>query len=110
MGSAVFAFLQQFNRLLLGGVAIYSSCCRDFDLIFVQVMTFDISIIPQPGPENHSVDFIPIIRSGAWADIGNFRPRMEDVYICADNFMSDYGLKNAIDGPISFYGVLFSLS
>ena len=73
-------------------------------------MTFDISAIPQPGPENHGVDFIPIIRSGAWADIGNFRPRMEDVYICADNFMSDYGLKNAIDGPISFYGVLFSLS
>ncbi|KAJ6758528.1 PROTEIN PHOSPHATASE 2C [Salix koriyanagi] len=68
-------------------------------------MTFDISIIPQPGPENHGVDFIPIIRSGAWADIGNFRPQMEDVYICFDNFMSEYGLKNAIDGPNSFYGV-----
>ncbi|KAF9662173.1 hypothetical protein SADUNF_Sadunf18G0025800 [Salix dunnii] len=68
-------------------------------------MTFDISAIPQPGLENHGVDFIPIIRSGAWADIGNFRSQMEDVYICSDNFMSDYGLKNAIDGPNSFYGV-----
>jgi protein phosphatase 2C family protein 2/3 len=90
---------------------IYSSCCRDFDLIFVQVKTktLDISVKPQLGAENHDADFIPIIRSGAWADIG-FRSSMEDVFLCADNFMNDYGLKNAIDGPNSFYGVLVSFS
>ncbi|KAH8482696.1 hypothetical protein H0E87_029959 [Populus deltoides] len=70
----------------------------------VKTKTLDISVKPQLGAENHDADFIPIIRSGAWADIG-FRSSMEDVYICADNFMSDYGLKNAIDGPNSFYGV-----
>ncbi|KAG6740375.1 hypothetical protein POTOM_055824 [Populus tomentosa] len=87
-------------------MVIYSSCCRDFDLIFVQVKTktLDISVKPQLGAENHDAAFIPIIRSGACADIG-FRSSMEDVYICADNFMSDYGLKNANDGPNSFYGV-----
>ena len=75
----------------------------------VKTKTLDISVKPQLGAENHDADFIPIIRSGACADIG-FRSSMEDVYICADNFMSDYGLKNANDGPNSFYGVLFSFS
>ncbi|KAJ8751779.1 hypothetical protein K2173_025965 [Erythroxylum novogranatense] len=49
--------------------------------------------------------FTPVIRSGAWADIG-FRPSMEDVFLCVDNFMTDYGIKNTvIDGPNAFYGV-----
>ncbi|OMO52185.1 phosphatase 2C (PP2C)-like protein [Corchorus capsularis] len=54
--------------------------------------------------ENHGAEFIPIVRSGAWADIG-FRTSMEDVYLCIDDFMHDYGLKNFADGPSAFYGV-----
>ncbi|GKV42058.1 hypothetical protein SLEP1_g49507 [Rubroshorea leprosula] len=54
--------------------------------------------------QNHDVDFIPIVRSGACADIG-FRTTMEDVYLCVDNFMHHYGLKNFTNGPSAFYGV-----
>lgn len=49
-------------------------------------------------------EFIPTLRSGAWADIG-FRSTMEDVYICTETFMCDYGLKNFFEGPNAFYGV-----
>uniref|UniRef100_A0A7N0U9C9 protein-serine/threonine phosphatase n=1 Tax=Kalanchoe fedtschenkoi TaxID=63787 RepID=A0A7N0U9C9_KALFE len=49
-------------------------------------------------------DFTPVIRSGAWADIGN-RKTMEDVYVCLDNFTRDYGLENSTDGPNAFYGL-----
>ena len=90
---------------------MYSSFCQGFDHIFVQVKTktLDIPVKPNLGAESHDADFVPIVRSGAWTDIG-FRSSMEDVYICADNFTSDYGLKNATDGPNAFYGVLFSFS
>ncbi|KAJ6924685.1 protein phosphatase 2C 22 isoform X1 [Populus alba x Populus x berolinensis] len=70
----------------------------------VKTKTLDISVKPNLGEEKHDADFVPIVRSGACADIG-FRSSMEDVYIRADNFMSDYGLKNATDGPNAFYGV-----
>ena len=50
-------------------------------------------------------EFIPIVRSGAWTDIG-FRSRMEDVYVCVDDFMHHYGLQHTSDGPNAFYGVL----
>ncbi|KAE8700169.1 putative protein phosphatase 2C 27 [Hibiscus syriacus] len=52
----------------------------------------------------HGAEFIPVVRSGAWAEIG-FRTSMEDVYLCVDDFMHDFGLKNFADGPRAFYGV-----
>ncbi|XWS70834.1 hypothetical protein CRYUN_Cryun03dG0083000 [Craigia yunnanensis] len=54
--------------------------------------------------ENHVVELTFIVRSGAWADIG-FRTSMEDVYLCVDDFVHNYGLKNFTDGPSAFYGV-----
>ncbi|KAE9586978.1 putative protein-serine/threonine phosphatase [Lupinus albus] len=54
--------------------------------------------------EDCQSDFLPELRSGAYADIG-FRSTMEDVYICADNFMQNSALKNHIDGPSAFYAV-----
>lgn len=48
--------------------------------------------------------FLPVIRSGACADIGS-RRSMEDVYVCVDNFVRDYALTNMADGPNAFYGV-----
>lgn len=69
----------------------------------------DISTENGLGVDDSEKQFIPVVRSGAWADIG-FRPSMEDVYLCVDNFMHDYGLENVIDGPSAFYGVcIFSL-
>lgn len=56
------------------------------------------------GVDDHQSQFCPIVRSGAWTDIG-FRSSMEDVYVCVDNFMQDYGLKDFPDEPNAFYGV-----
>lgn len=58
------------------------------------------------GVDDHQSQFCPIVRSGAWTDIG-FRSSMEDVYVCLDNFMQDYGLKDFPDEPNAFYGVFF---
>ncbi|GAB4854147.1 hypothetical protein Ancab_022732 [Ancistrocladus abbreviatus] len=49
-------------------------------------------------------EFMPILRSGAWTDIG-FRSSMEDVYVCVDDFMLHYGLEHVSEGPNAFYGV-----
>ncbi|KAF7830246.1 putative protein phosphatase 2C 22 isoform X1 [Senna tora] len=54
--------------------------------------------------EDCKSEFLPKLRSGACANIG-FRSSMEDVYVCVDNFMLDYGHKNHTDGPSAFYGV-----
>ena len=61
----------------------------------------DIAVESGHVVENHVAEFTLIVRSGAWADIG-FRTRMEDVYLCVDDY---YGLKNFTDGPSAFYGV-----
>lgn len=54
--------------------------------------------------ESTDVEYIPVVRSGGWADIGS-RSTMEDVYICCDNFLRDFGPENCEEGPSSFYGV-----
>ncbi|XP_006657104.1 probable protein phosphatase 2C 57 [Oryza brachyantha] len=48
--------------------------------------------------------YVPVVRSGGWADIG-LRRTMEDVFICSDNFIQDFGLESFEDGPSAFYGV-----
>ncbi|CAN0877650.1 Probable protein phosphatase 2C 22 [Linum grandiflorum] len=70
----------------------------------MKTSTLDISVESEVSIQAHVADYIPIIRSGAWADIG-FRPNMEDVYTCVDDFATDYGLKHQIDRPNAFYGV-----
>lgn len=69
--------------------------------------TASISIEPRLNIEDRATDYVPILRSGAWGDIG-FRSSMEDAYVCVDDFIHDYGLKNVSDGPNAFYGVHFS--
>ncbi|XP_047340713.1 probable protein phosphatase 2C 22 isoform X2 [Impatiens glandulifera] len=55
--------------------------------------------------DDSAKEFVPVLRSGAWEDIG-FRSTMEDVQICVDNFMRDYGTRNvAEEQPNAFYGV-----
>lgn len=49
-------------------------------------------------------DFVPIVRSGGWADIG-FRPSMEDTHVCVDNITLDYGISSFTEGPNAFYAV-----
>ncbi|XP_019175699.1 PREDICTED: probable protein phosphatase 2C 22 [Ipomoea nil] len=64
----------------------------------------DVSIEPKSPIGDPVVDFIPVLRSGAWADVGS-RSSMEDVYVCADNFLQDYRFGNSTEGPNAFYGV-----
>lgn len=66
--------------------------------------TRSLSIEPRLNNEDRATEFVPILRPGAWADIG-FRSCMEDAYVCVDDFIHDYGLKNVNDGPNAFYGV-----
>ena len=54
--------------------------------------------------ESIDTEFIPVVRSGGWADIGS-RHTMEDVFICSDNFMQDFGFESSGEGPSAFYGV-----
>jgi len=61
---------------------------------------------PEKSRENCNSEFLPIVRSGGWAAIG-FRRSMEDVYVCCDNFMHEYGLMELGEGPSAFYGVCF---
>ncbi|KAM2274005.1 hypothetical protein ACFX1S_043863 [Malus domestica] len=70
----------------------------------MKTKTNEINVEPGVQAKNFESKFIPIVRSGAWDDIGS-RPNMEDVYVCVDNFVNDYGLKNHTDGPNAFYGV-----
>ena len=72
----------------------------------VKTKTTGIAIEPRLSSEDHGTEFIPILRSGAWSDIG-FRSSMEDVYVCVDNFMHDYSVKNFSERSNAFYGVSF---
>lgn len=71
----------------------------------MKTKTSDVSVEPGLGVEDCESEFIPIVRSGAWADVG-FRSNMEDVYVCVDNFTRDNRLWNLTDGPSAFYGVI----
>ncbi|KAK6116870.1 hypothetical protein DH2020_049400 [Rehmannia glutinosa] len=71
---------------------------------WVKTRSSDISIEPRLKRDDSDTEFIPLLRSGAWADIGS-RSSMEDVYVCADNLMRDYGLDSSSKRPTAFYGV-----
>lgn len=72
----------------------------------MKTTTFEVRSEPEKSRENCGSEFLPIVRSGGWADIG-FRRSMEDAYVCCDNFEHEYGYKNLGDGPSAFYGVLY---
>ncbi|KAF5206353.1 phosphatase 2c protein [Thalictrum thalictroides] len=64
----------------------------------------DVSYGPAMVVEGRETEFIPIVRSGAWTDIG-FRQSMEDAYVCVDDFLRDCRLRHFGEGPNAFYGV-----
>ncbi|XP_076909224.1 putative protein phosphatase 2C 27 [Bidens hawaiensis] len=49
-------------------------------------------------------NFIPILRSGEWSDIGH-RPYMEDTHICIPDLARNFNNKLVGEEAISFYGV-----
>ncbi|KAH6757590.1 hypothetical protein C2S51_038738 [Perilla frutescens var. frutescens] len=70
----------------------------------VKVRASDISSEPRLSGDDSDAEYMPLLRSGAWADIGS-RSSMEDVHVCADNMMNDYGLNISSEMPSAFYGV-----
>ncbi|CAL9172602.1 unnamed protein product [Musa hybrid cultivar] len=53
---------------------------------------------------NPITDFVPIIRSGEWSDIGT-RSYMEDTHICISDLAKKFGCCNLKGEAVSFYGV-----
>lgn len=49
-------------------------------------------------------NFLPILRSGEWSDIGG-RPDMEDTHICIPDLTTNFGYAARGEEAISFYGV-----
>lgn len=72
-------------------------------MLQVKTKLMDTIVEIEKGTRVCEIDFLPTVRSGAWADIGS-RKTMEDAYICCDNFMQDYGTKT-FGEPSAFYGV-----
>ncbi|KAK8948478.1 putative protein phosphatase 2C 57 [Platanthera zijinensis] len=62
------------------------------------------SVEPELSGKNGKPEYIPVVRSGAWTDIGN-RKNMEDTFFCCDDFADEYDFKNTGNGPSAFYGV-----
>ncbi|CAA0840699.1 Probable protein phosphatase 2C 22 [Striga hermonthica] len=100
----------------LGGQGAYRRCfnsggtppLRTASLVrhasLVKTKPSDIPINPRLGEDDRITEYMPLLRSGAWADIGS-RSSMEDVYVCADNLTHDYGLHISNGNPSAFYGV-----
>lgn len=56
------------------------------------------------GQQNESLNFMPIIRSGEWSDIGT-RQYMEDTHVCIADLAKKFGYSFLAGEAISFYGV-----
>ncbi|XP_073050950.1 probable protein phosphatase 2C 22 [Primulina eburnea] len=93
-------------RRCLSSVGSPSSCATSLvrHPSLVKTRSSDIAIEQTLNVEEAEIEFIPLLRSGAWTDIGS-RSSMEDVYICADNMMNDFGKNDGDERPGAFYGV-----
>lgn len=55
--------------------------------------------------DESEINFVPVLRSGGWSDIG-FRCNMEDAHVRIDDLFHNYGVsRNGVAGPYAFYGV-----
>ena len=50
------------------------------------------------------IDFVPIVRSGEWSDIGS-RKNMEDTHVCIADLAKKFGHHSLDREVVSFYGV-----
>lgn len=70
----------------------------------VRTKLSDVPLEPRTTTGDHATEYLPILRSGAWADIGS-RSSMEDVYVCTDNLMSHHRTASSNEGTHAFYGI-----
>ncbi|KAG9456180.1 hypothetical protein H6P81_000688 [Aristolochia fimbriata] len=54
--------------------------------------------------QSQPFDFVPVVRSGEWSDIGG-RQNMEDTHVCIADLAKKFGLHFLEADTISFYGV-----
>lgn len=54
--------------------------------------------------ESVATDFMPVLRSGFWSDIGG-RENMEDAHVCIPDLAKPYGQSSFVQSPVAFYGV-----
>ncbi|XP_050214186.1 probable protein phosphatase 2C 27 [Mercurialis annua] len=54
--------------------------------------------------QNQLANFVPVLRSGEWSDIG-CRPYMEDTHICISDLAKNFGYGVLSGESIAFYGV-----
>lgn len=64
------------------------------------------SYIGLKSPSELQSNFLPIFRSGSWAEMGP-KQYMEDEHICIDNLMEHLGEDARFPSPGAFYGVCF---
>lgn len=98
--------LETLRICMIFGDFVFSWCVFKFWVEIYQVRTklSDVSLEPRAATGDHATEYLPILRSGAWADIGS-RSSMEDVYVCTDNFMSHHRSTSSNEGTHAFYGV-----
>ena len=53
---------------------------------------------------NLSLEFLPVVRSGGWSDIGG-RDYMEDTHVCISDLAKKFGCDILDEEAVSFYGV-----
>ncbi|KAF6166960.1 hypothetical protein GIB67_030653 [Kingdonia uniflora] len=95
------SYKQSFRTSCVAGSSMKTTLVRHSSLVKV---TSEVSFSPDMLKDSHEMDFIPMVRSGAWADCGR-RAFMEDAHVCFDDFICDYGLKKCGEGPSAFYGI-----
>ncbi|XP_062228226.1 probable protein phosphatase 2C 54 [Phragmites australis] len=54
--------------------------------------------------QNKLSNFVPVIRSGEWSDIGG-RQYMEDAHVCIPDLAKNFGFPSLDNEVVSFYGV-----
>ena len=54
--------------------------------------------------QSNFANFLPIVRSGGWSDIGS-RQYMEDTHVCIADLAKSFGYPTVDKEVVSFYGV-----
>ena len=58
--------------------------------------------------QNKLSNFVPVLRSGDWSDIGG-RQYMEDAHVCIPDLAKNFGFPSLNSEVVSFYGVITSV-
>lgn len=91
---------------------IEADCCLNSNHLFASINFFPFLQLESISEDTTIADrkqillsnFLPVLRSGDWSDIGG-RVDMEDTHICIADLAKNFGLNILGEDAISFYGV-----